>query len=62
MYNLIQTTFLNILNGQIEAQSLILEGSITQQSGGQVLTNDLQIINGVIDMKQIKQTNERIFL
>ena len=53
-----QTTFLNILNGQIEAQSLILEGSITQQTPGQVLTTDLQIINGVIDMKQIKQTNQ----
>jgi len=53
-----QTTFLNILDGEIEAQSLILEGNITQQTPGQVLTTDLQIINGVIDMKQIKQTNQ----
>ena len=53
-----QTTFLRILNGEIEAQSIILEGNITQQTPGQVLSTDLQIINGVIDMKQIKQTNQ----
>ena len=52
------TEVLNILNGEIECKSLIIDGTITQQTIGP-LTTELQIANGIIDMIQIKQTNQK---